>query len=60
LEEFLLKQNYHSELERLGIHQRLDEAKTTLAHLLTPAYRTSLVGMLGVDPALVSDAVLGR
>jgi hypothetical protein len=38
----------------------LDEAKTTLAHLLTPAYRTSLVGMLGVDPALVSDAVLGR
>jgi hypothetical protein len=56
LEDFLLKQNYHSELERLGIHQRLAEAKSTLAHLQTPAYRASLVGMLGVDTALVPTA----
>jgi hypothetical protein len=53
LESFLAKPNYHSELKRLRIQDRLAEAKSTLAHVSSPAYRASLVGMLGTDPALV-------
>ncbi|NQX02032.1 hypothetical protein HQ447_15345 [bacterium] len=53
LETFLTKPNYQSELKRLHIHERIATAKSTLAHVNSPAYRASLVGMIGVDPALV-------
>ncbi len=53
LETFLTKPNYQSELKRLRIQERITEAKATLAHVSSPAYRASLVGMVGTDPALV-------
>ncbi|MEX1115106.1 MAG: hypothetical protein WEB53_07645 [Akkermansiaceae bacterium] len=53
LEGFLAKSNYQSELKRLRIQDRLAEAQATLAHVSSPAFRTSLIGMLGTDPALV-------
>jgi hypothetical protein len=53
LETFLAKPNYHSELKRLRIEERIEEAKATLARVSTPAYRASLSGMIGADPALV-------
>lgn len=53
LETFLAKPNYHSELKRLRIHERIEEAKAMLEKVSTPAYRESLVGMVGADPALV-------
>ena len=53
LESFLAKPNYYTELRRLNIHERHAEAKNTLQHVSSPAYRASLVGMIGVDPALV-------
>lgn len=42
LESFLTKPNYQSELKRLRIQERITEAKTTLAHVSSPAYRASL------------------
>ncbi len=53
LETFLTKPNYQSELKRLRIHDRIATAQTTLAHVSSPAYHASLVGMIGADPALV-------
>ncbi len=53
LEIFLTKPNYQSELKRLRIEERITEAKATLAHVSSAAYRASLVGMVGTDPALV-------
>ncbi|GAA5115858.1 hypothetical protein JIN84_19875 [Luteolibacter yonseiensis] len=53
LETFLAKPNYHSELKRLRIHERIEAAKAMLEKVSTPAYRESLVGMIGADPALV-------
>ena len=52
LESFLAKPNYQSELKRLCIHKRLETAKATLAQVNSPAYRTSLIGMIGADPTL--------
>ena len=53
LEGFLAKPNYQSELQRLRIHERIATAKATLEKVNSPAYRTSLVGMIGADPALI-------
>lgn len=53
LESFLTKPNYQSELKRLRIQDRMTEAKATLAHVSSSAYRASLVGMVGADPELV-------
>ena len=53
LEGFITKPNYQSELKRLKIEERIAKAKDTLAHVSSPAYRNSLVGMIGADPALV-------
>jgi len=53
LEGFLAKPNYQSELERLGIHERIATARATLDHINSPAYRASLIGMIGADPELV-------
>ena len=53
LESFLTKPNYQSELKRLRIHERITKVQSTLANVNSPAYRASLVGMIGVDPALV-------
>ena len=53
LENFITKPNYQSELKRLKIQERITKAKATLAHVSSQAYRDSLVGMIGADPALV-------
>ena len=53
LEGFLNKPNYQSELKRLRIDERIGQARETLEHVGTPAYRKALEGMLGTDPALV-------
>ena len=53
LETFLAKPNYQSELERLRIHERLEKAKASHDQVNSPSYRTSLIGMIGADPALV-------
>ncbi len=53
LESFLAKPNYQSELERLRIKERLDNARTERENVHAPAYRESLTGMIGTDPALV-------
>jgi phosphoenolpyruvate carboxykinase (diphosphate) len=53
LEAFLSNPAYRSEILRLGIEDRLAEARTMLAAAESPGYRENLVGMLGTDPALV-------
>ena len=53
LENFLAKPNYQSELRRLRIQERLDKAKTYSSYVHSPAYRESLIGMIGTDPELV-------
>ncbi len=53
LQAFLAKPNYQGELRRLRIQERLDKAKTYHNHVHSPAYRESLVGMIGTDPELV-------
>jgi hypothetical protein len=45
--------NYQSEIKRLKIYERIAKAKSTLEHVSSPAYRESLVGMIGADPALM-------
>jgi hypothetical protein len=53
LEGFLTKPNYQGELRRLNVHERIAKARATLDHVKSPAYRESLVGMIGADPTLV-------
>ncbi len=53
LQGFLAKPNYQSELRRLRIQERLAKAKAVRDHVHSAAYRESLVGMIGTDPALV-------
>jgi phosphoenolpyruvate carboxykinase (diphosphate) len=53
LENFLAKPNYQSELRRLRIQERLTNARAVRDHARTPAYRESLIGMIGTDPTLV-------
>lgn len=53
LEEFLVKPNYQSEIKRLHIKHRLKNAKTIQAHVSSPKYRETLVGMIGTDPELI-------
>jgi phosphoenolpyruvate carboxykinase (diphosphate) len=53
LEEFLAKPNYHGELRRLRIEERLESAKASLREVLSDDYRQALNGMIGTDPALV-------
>ena len=53
LQDFLKKPNYQSELDRLKVTERLENAKFRLAEISNPAYRASLVGTIGADPELV-------
>ena len=53
LESFLMKPNYQGQLKRLRIQDRIHEAKLTLDQVSAPAYRASLVGMVGAGPELV-------
>ena len=50
LSEFLERPHYSDEAERLGIAERLANAKATLKQLEQPAYLDSLRGTLGADP----------
>ncbi|MBC8126638.1 MAG: hypothetical protein H8M99_05770 [Gloeobacteraceae cyanobacterium ES-bin-144] len=53
LESFLIKPNYQSELRRLRIQERHTKATAIRDHVHSPAYRESLIGMIGTDPELV-------
>ncbi len=53
LESFLNKPNSQSELKRLKVEARIEKAKATLAYVSTPAYRATLIGMIGTDPELI-------
>ncbi|MBK1882538.1 hypothetical protein JIN85_08930 [Luteolibacter pohnpeiensis] len=53
LEEFSTKPHYQSELGRLHIEDRIHSTRETLESVLSPAYRQSLEGTIGTDPALV-------
>lgn len=53
LEAFLAKPTYQTELKRLRIQDRITRAKEMLEKVSSPAYRASLVGMIGTDPTLV-------
>ncbi len=53
LNRFLNKANYAEEAARLGVANRLAEARVTLARVQSPAYLDELVGTLGAEPTLV-------
>jgi len=53
LSKFLNKANYAEEAARLGVANRLAEARARLAKVQTPAYIDELVGTIGAEPALV-------
>lgn len=55
LEDFLNKASHESEIERLGIHQKLEDARTVLNSRGTSEYRASLVGTIGTQPSLVPE-----
>ncbi len=53
LEKFLARPNYADVASRLGISGRLTAARAALATARAPGYAQTLIGTLGVDPALV-------
>jgi hypothetical protein len=50
LESFLARPGYEAEAGRLGIHEKLAEARREVDVVSGPAYLESLVGTLGADP----------
>ena len=54
LEKFLARPNYADEANRLGIGERLVQARRQLALVKGPAYLGQLNGTLGVEPRLVA------
>ncbi len=52
LEKFLQRDHYAGEATRLGVAQRLENARRRLAHVENPAYLQELQGTLGAEPAL--------
>lgn len=56
LESFLTKAVYAEEAARLGIRERLSEARQTLNHVRKPAYLKQLQGTLGTDPLALRPA----
>jgi hypothetical protein len=53
LEKFLARPNYSDVAATLKIRERLESARAAAAAARAPGYLDSLVGTLGVDPALV-------
>jgi len=53
LGKFLNKANYAEEAARLGIANRLAEARARLAKVQAPGYLQELIGTVGGEPALV-------
>jgi hypothetical protein len=54
LEKFLLNPSYAGVAERMGIAQRLEDARAKLAEVQSPGYADSLAGMTGAEPAVVA------
>jgi hypothetical protein len=54
LEKFLARPNYADEANRLGIGERLVQARRQLALVKGPAYSGQLNGTLGAEPRLVA------
>jgi hypothetical protein len=54
LEAFLARPNYADVADRLRIREKLADAQAAVATVRAPGYVDSLVGTLGVDPALVA------
>jgi len=55
LQGFLTKANYADEAERLGINDRLAQAKQTLAAVNKRGYLKQLEGTLGTDPSAIAS-----
>jgi hypothetical protein len=53
LTKFLNKANYAEEAARLGVANRLAEARARLARVQSPEYLNELVGTIGAEPKLV-------
>lgn len=53
LTEFMAKPNYGTQLERLGISERIQSVRKRLEEIEMPEYRENMIGMIGTDPALV-------
>jgi hypothetical protein len=53
LDEFLEKEHYKSEAERLQIAKRCDNMQAKRVHVASAAYLEDLVGTLGADPAVI-------
>ncbi|MGJ8697364.1 MAG: hypothetical protein ACSHYF_13685 [Verrucomicrobiaceae bacterium] len=53
LQDFLKRASHETELHRLHINEKLAAAKARNEHVASPAFRASLVGTIGTDPALV-------
>ena len=56
LQQFLDDKDYDDEAQRLGMPQRLENAKRKLAAVEEEEYVKSLVGMLGADPLSAARA----
>ena len=52
LDEFLARDIYREEAQRLGVHGRRSLAAAELERAASPGYVDSLVGTLGADPSL--------
>jgi phosphoenolpyruvate carboxykinase (diphosphate) len=52
LEKFLTRANYAEEAERLGIRERLKQARARLTAAKSPSYVEELHGTIGVEPKL--------
>ena len=55
LDDFLNKVSHESEISRLGIHEKLEQAKATQTKVGTVEFRASLIGTIGTDPALAGE-----
>ncbi len=54
LEKFLGRSSYAEEAERLGMRERLSQARVMLEKVRSPGHIESLRGTLGAEPALVA------
>jgi hypothetical protein len=57
LEEFSNKASHESELTRLQIHEKLTSVRSRLENVKSKEYRTSLIGTIGTDPALLEKGI---
>jgi hypothetical protein len=60
LEQFLTRSNYAVEAERLGLQERLEASRQTLAQVQQRAHLKRLHGTLGTDPSVLQSNAQNR